>query len=102
MRDRRSYVNRIRIAAVLLSAVLTLGYLAGCGSHEDTSEQAAIEGTAQPETSEWFYSQFDTELRSAYDAFRSSAEEPFDTELTEIRAEDGSPLMLTVSDLDTV
>lgn len=102
MRDRWSYVNRIRITAVLLSAALSMGCLAGCSAHVTPSEKAPIEETVQPETTEWFYSQFDTDQKSAYDAFRSSAEAPFDAELTQIRAEDGSAVTLTVSELDTV
>ena len=102
MKDKRSIVDRIRIAAALLSAVLSLGCLAGCAASKDTSSQVPDEEMTQTETAEWFYDHFDRNQQSAYDAFRSSAEAPFNTELTAIRAEDGSTAELSIPELDVV
>ena len=87
-----------RVAALFAAAVI----LAGCSAAAETESQAEAENRNGDNGFEWFYESFDDAQTAAYDAFRSCAERPFDSEPVPIADKSGKRTEIPVSDLAVV
>lgn len=87
------------IKAVLFSAFVLAFMLAGCTESAGAKNRSGSEESAHGEGFEWFYESFDEKKAAAYDAFRISAERPFDSEPVPIRDKSGTVTEIAVSDL---
>lgn len=86
------------VSAILISAILGAA-LTGCGSGEAQPDRGSTE-TLHQQPEEWFYDSFDPVKKTAYDAFRIAAENPFDEEPVPIRNEEGEITSISIRDLD--
>ena len=87
-----------RVAALFAAAVI----LAGCSAAAETESQAEAENRNGDNGVEWFYETFDDAQAAAYDAFRISAERPFESEPVLITHKSGKSTLVPVSDLAMV
>lgn len=87
-----------RVAALFAAAVI----LAGCSAAAETESQAEAENRNGDNGVEWFYETFDDAQAAAYDAFRISAERPFESEPVLITDKSGKRTPVPVSDLAMV
>ena len=87
-----------RIAALFAAAVI----LAGCSAAAETESPIGAENISSDKGFEWFYESFDDAQAAAYDAFRISAERPFDSEPVLITDKSGKGTPVPVSDLAMV
>lgn len=88
-----------QISGVLFAAFILTIHLARCAASEEAQNQAGAENSNLGEGFEWFYESFDEKKTAAYDAFRISAERPFDSEPVPIRDKSGAVTEIAVSDL---
>lgn len=88
-----------QIAAVLFAAFISSILFTGCAASNDAQKPSGAGETAHGEGFEWFYESFDERKMAAYDAFRISAEKPFDSEPVLIRDKSGDGTEIAVSDL---
>ena len=89
-----------QISAVLFTAFTAVILLTGCQAAAGSPPGA--EKSAHGEGYEWFYESFDSGKRAAYDAFRISAERPFDGEPVPVRDKSGNIIEINTSDLAMV
>ena len=91
-----------KTAAVLFTAFIAAIITSGCAvfAEADSSKEAA--NMSQEEGFEWFYKSFDDAEAAAYDAFRISAERPFDGEPVLIKDKSGKKTEIPAGDLETV
>ena len=95
MRPRRN-------AAFLFTAVIAAIILSGCSAKTKPESPEGAESTAQTESFEWFYESFDDAEKAAYDAFRISAERPFDSEPVLLKDKSGKETEIPAGDLAMV
>ena len=96
----RTVIRSVRFAVVIFIALAAGSASAGCGAGEAKSVEDQNEAAQLSE--EWFYDSFDTVQKTAYDAFRIAAQEPFREEPVLIRDENGELTKISVKDLDEV
>ena len=88
-----------RTASFLVTALISMIILSGCSAETKPESPKEAESTAGAESFEWFYGSFDDAEAAAYDAFRISAERPFDSEPVPIKDKSGKETEIPVSDL---
>ena len=91
-----------RTAAFLFTAVIAAIILSGCSAKTKPESPEGAESTAQTESFEWFYESFDDAEKAAYDAFRISAERPFDSEPVLLKDKSGKETEIPAGDLAMV
>lgn len=91
-----------RTASFLVMAVISVIILSGCSAETKPESPKEAESTAKAESFEWFYGSFDDAEAAAYDAFRISAERPFDSEPVPIKDKSGKETEIPASDLAMV
>ena len=91
-----------RTAAFLFTAVIAAIILSGCSAGTKPESPEGAESTAQTESFEWFYESFDDAEKAAYDAFRISAERPFDSEPVLLKDKSGKETEIPAGDLAMV
>ena len=84
-------IMRRALTVILLAAALSV-LLSGCGST----------GGENTENNAFFYESFDSEQKSAYDAFMRSVEDPFSGKEAEILSENGEIIAMPRDSLDLI
>ena len=88
-----------KIIAMLFAVFISTILISGCAESKETQKPPGAGKSAHGEGFEWFYESFDEKKTAAYDAFRISAERPFDSEPVPIRDKSGTVTEIAVSDL---
>ena len=88
-----------KIIAMLFAVFISTILISGCAASKETQKPPGAGKSAHGEGFEWFYESFDEKKTAAYDAFRISAERPFDSEPVPIRDKSGTVTEIAVSDL---
>ena len=88
-----------QIIAMLFAVFISTILISGCAASKETQKPPGAGKSAHGEGFEWFYESFDEKKTAAYDAFRISAERPFDSEPVPIRDKSGTVTEIAVSDL---
>ena len=88
-----------KIIAMLFAVFISTILISGCAESKETQKPPGAGKSAHGEGFEWFYESFDEKKAAAYDAFRISAERPFDSEPVPIRDKSGTVTEIAVSDL---
>lgn len=88
-----------KIIAMLFAVFISTILISGCAASKETQKPPGAGKSAHGEGFEWFYESFDEKKAAAYDAFRISAERPFDSEPVPIRDKSGTVTEIAVSDL---
>ena len=88
-----------QIIAMLFAVFISMILISGCAESKETQKPPGAGKSAHGEGFEWFYESFDEKKAAAYDAFRISAERPFDSEPVPIRDKSGTVTEIAVSDL---
>ena len=88
-----------KIIAMLFAVFISMILISGCAESKETQKPPGAGKSAHGEGFEWFYESFDEKKAAAYDAFRISAERPFDSEPVPIRDKSGTVTEIAVSDL---
>ena len=88
-----------KIIAMLFAVFISMILISGCAASKETQKPPGAGKSAHGEGFEWFYESFDEKKAAAYDAFRISAERPFDSEPVPIRDKSGTVTEIAVSDL---
>ena len=88
-----------KIIAMLFAVFISMILISGCAESKETQKPPGAGKSAHGEGFEWFYESFDEKKTAAYDAFRISAERPFDSEPVPIRDKSGTVTEIAVSDL---
>ena len=88
-----------QIIAMLFAVFISMILISGCAESKETQKPPGAGKSAHGEGFEWFYESFDEKKTAAYDAFRISAERPFDSEPVPIRDKSGTVTEIAVSDL---
>lgn len=88
-----------QIIAMLFAVFISMILISGCAASKETQKPPGAGKSAHGEGFEWFYESFDEKKAAAYDAFRISAERPFDSEPVPIRDKSGTVTEIAVSDL---
>lgn len=88
-----------QIIAMLFAVFISTILISGCAESKETQKPPGAGKSAHGEGFEWFYESFDEKKTAAYDAFRISAERPFDSEPVPIRDKSGTVTEIAVSDL---
>ena len=88
-----------QIIAMLFAVFISTILISGCAASKETQKPPGAGKSAHGEGFEWFYESFDEKKAAAYDAFRISAERPFDSEPVPIRDKSGTVTEIAVSDL---
>ena len=88
-----------KIIAMLFAVFISMILISGCAASKETQKPPGAGKSAHGEGFEWFYESFDEKKTAAYDAFRISAERPFDSEPVPIRDKSGTVTEIAVSDL---
>ena len=88
-----------QIIAMLFAVFISMILISGCAASKETQKPPGAGKSAHGEGFEWFYESFDEKKTAAYDAFRISAERPFDSEPVPIRDKSGTVTEIAVSDL---
>ena len=88
-----------KIIAMLFAVFISTILISGCAESKETQKPPGAGKSAHGEGFEWFYESFDEKKTAAYDAFRISAERPFDSEPVPIRDKSVTVTEIAVSDL---
>ena len=91
-----------KTAAVLFTAFIAAIITSGCAASAEADSSKEAANMSQEEGFEWFYESFNEAEKAAYDAFRISAEKPFDSEPVPIKDKSGKETEIPVSDLSMV
>lgn len=91
-----------RTAAFIFMVFTAVVVLSGCSAEAEAVNHKGAEIPSQGDSFDWFYGSFDDVETAAYDAFRISAERPFDGEPVLIKDKSGKKTEIPADDLAVV